>query len=434
MGAQTAARRFRRGGGRLRPERAGRRAGARLGRAERPGSRGRRDHRRWHPDRGADPARVPPRRLLGGAPDGPRLALLPRLRPGRARRTAVAAGDPVRPSARRGAGGAGLAGPGPHRRGAGSRRGGLAVPARAAGPTLVGRWSTRPCPTCAGVPRDPLAALLLGIRTLEQGTLAAAARFHTGEAAALLAGVAAHAIAPPAPARPGRGRPAAGHPRTRGRLAGPLRWQPGDHRRDGEPATATRRPGGSPATGSTTWPNCRRPARSCSTSPPPACCASPATGYPPAAVAQSAFLPVRRGRVQGRLRALRAGAVGGSGMRPRRHPAPGRLGHRGPGSPKPRWYAAGTRNVPTCSRCSPAWSTRPAHPPASRCSGRTRTCRTAPPRDVSDQIVAQVERFAPGFRDLILATHVVPAAQASRTTRTTSAGTSAAGRSLRGSW
>ncbi|GAB3138259.1 NAD(P)/FAD-dependent oxidoreductase [Micromonospora sonneratiae] len=34
------------------------------------------------------------------------------------------------------------------------------------------------------------------------------------------------------------------------------------------------------------------------------------------------------------------------------------------------------------------------------------------PRDVSDQVIAQVERFAPGFRDLILARRVVTAAEA----------------------
>ncbi|WP_299033125.1 NAD(P)/FAD-dependent oxidoreductase [uncultured Pseudokineococcus sp.] len=32
------------------------------------------------------------------------------------------------------------------------------------------------------------------------------------------------------------------------------------------------------------------------------------------------------------------------------------------------------------------------------------------PRDISDQITAQIERFAPGFRDLVLATDVLPAA------------------------
>ncbi|ARF74361.1 dehydrogenase [Kitasatospora albolonga] len=44
------------------------------------------------------------------------------------------------------------------------------------------------------LPRDPVAAALVGLRTLEHGTRLGAARFHGEEAAALLTGVTAHAL------------------------------------------------------------------------------------------------------------------------------------------------------------------------------------------------------------------------------------------------
>ncbi len=43
---------------------------------------------------------------------------------------------------------------------------------------------------------------------------------------------------------------------------------------------------------------------------------------------------------------------------------------------------------------------------------------------MTERIEAQIERFAPGFRDLILARSAPPPAESRRTTRTTSAATS----------
>ena len=63
--------------------------------------RGRGHARRRLPDRGADPARVPARRLLGGPPAGRRLAVLHRHRPGRPRGQAADPEGRLRPPAGR---------------------------------------------------------------------------------------------------------------------------------------------------------------------------------------------------------------------------------------------------------------------------------------------------------------------------------------------
>ena len=47
-------------------------------------------------------------------------------------------------------------------------------------------------------------------------------------------------------------------------------------------------------------------------------------------------------------------------------------------------------------------------------AGRTATCRTARRVDMTDAIEAQVERFAPGFRDRILARHAMSPAELER--------------------
>ena len=49
------------------------------------------------------------------------------------------------------------------------------------------------------------------------------------------------------------------------------------------------------------------------------------------------------------------------------------------------------------------WDTDRGRPPARRPPGRTATCRRARRVDMTERIEAQVERFAPGFRDRILA-------------------------------
>ena len=112
-------------------------------------------------------------------------------------------------------------------------------------------------------------------------------------------------------------------------------------------------------------------------------------------------------RVQGRLRAVRAGAVderrlpagrdrSTSAARSRRSPrgeaevAAGRAPDRpfvlvGPAEPR---------------------STRHGPRPASTRSGPTATCPNGSDVDMTDAIERQLERFAPGFRDVVLARHV----------------------------
>ena len=142
-----------------RAERARRRHRPRPGRPLGPRLRGRGDDRRRNADRGADAARLPPRRLLDDRAADPRLAVLPLDRPGRPR-------DRDRPARRAGrrtpstAGGRrSSSGPSTRRRpGSGGRRAGLAAAVRAAGratPTSSRAELLRPVPH---VPRPPARA------------------------------------------------------------------------------------------------------------------------------------------------------------------------------------------------------------------------------------------------------------------------------------
>ena len=254
---------------------------------------------------------------------------------------------------------------------------GLAVAARAAGRGAGRGWSAPPCPTCAAVPPDPAAALLLGLRTLEQGTPAAAAAVpRRGGRRAARRGRRAR-DRPAATARPGRRRAAAGHPRPRRRLAGPRGGSPAitdamaarlrRARRPGRHRHPDRRP--RRAAAGARGPARRRPRR------PAAHRRRPA---PRRLRPLAACLPLRRRRLQGRLRARRPGAVGGS--RNATWPAPCTWSARPPrrGPPRRRWPPAGTRAARTCWPCSPAWSIPAAPRPAGTRSGRTRTCRTGP--------------------------------------------------------
>ena len=99
------------------------------------------------------------------------------------------------------------------------------------------------------------------------------------------------------------------------------------------------------------------------------------------------------GRSRGRTRATaRAGTVhlGGTMRRGRRV--------RGGGRPRPGRGAAVRAARPADDRRPVARARR-----ASTSRGPTATCPTARPRDMTEAIEAQVERFAPGFRDCILA-------------------------------
>ena len=78
--------------------------------------------------------------------------------------------------------------------------------------------------------------------------------------------------------------------------------------------------------------------------------------------------------------------------------------------PRPRSPRASTRRTRTCSSSSPGSPTRPGPRPGSRRCGPTATCPAGSDVDMTDRIEAQIERFAPGFRDLILARAVRTAA------------------------
>ena len=109
------------------------------------------------------------------------------------------------------------------------------------------------------------------------------------------------------------------------------------------------------------------------------------------------------GRFRGRPRRARARQRCTSAARSRRLPRPSARHGRG-----------GTRSVPSCSWRSTRRSIPHARRPGSTPPGGTVTCRTGPTVDMLPRIEAQIERFAPGFRDRILARHVMPPAALER--------------------
>ncbi len=131
---------------------------------------------------------------------------------------------------------------------------------------------------------------------------------------------------------------------------------------------------------------------------------------------------------EGRLRALRPGAVDERGTPAcgdrahRRHPRRDRRGRVG----RRPWSA---RRAAVRARSDRPSSTRPGRRAASTSSGRTRTCRPVG-LDQTEAITRQIERFAPGFRDTVLAANSIPAAHMSDHNRTTSAATSPGRREL----
>ncbi|MGA3541762.1 phytoene desaturase family protein [Micromonosporaceae bacterium DT194] len=261
------------------------------------------------------------------------------------------------------------------------------------------------------VPRDPAAALLLGLRTLEQGSPAAAARFRGEEAAALFAGVAAHAIAPPRRLAP------AGAGMLLATLAHAVGWPIPE----GGSATITdamvarlRRLGGEVITG-TRIDNLAD---------------LPAARTVLLDVAPAGLLTIAGDRLPaGYARRLRAFRYGGAACKvdfALAGPVPWTV---------PELARAGTLHlVGSAAQAQAAEAAvvdgrHPERPyvlavqpgvvdPTRAPAGRQTLWTYAhvpngSPRDVSDLVVAQVERFAPGFRDLILARHVVTAAEAS---------------------
>ena len=262
------------------------------------------------------------------------------------------------------------------------------------------------CPSCSRPvlrpPRHPILMARFGLPALLPATALARLAFREPAARALFAGMAAHSmlrLGQPLSASFGLVlgllAHAVGWPMARG---GSGRSPPRSRRRRGRSAWRSRRAAGStslarPAAGA------RRPARP-HAAPGARGRRRPAAGRLPA---PARGLPLRAGRVQGRLGARRPDPVARP-ARPR-GPAPCTSAGRCARSRRPRTRstAAASRIARSCSSSSRRSPTRRGRPRASTSPGRTATCRTARRCDATAAIEAQVERFAPGFRDLILA-------------------------------
>ena len=223
-----------------RAERAGRRVHAGPRRAGRRRLSRARTTRRWLPDRGADPARVPPRRLLGGPSAAPGLPFF---------RDIDLSGDGVRlltprwPSPTRSTGGRGAGVGGTV---AETRRvlGRTAPPTRALFAPLV-RNADEILPDFLGpmrsVPRHPVADGASGSAALHRPS-DWRSRFRTDEARAIIAGAAAHSMLPLDAPLSGAFALAVHHVGPRAGLARRRGRQRGHRRCAGRRARVARRP------------------------------------------------------------------------------------------------------------------------------------------------------------------------------------------------
>ncbi len=237
------------------------------GRPLRAGRRGPGHGRRWHPHGRADPARVPPRRLLGHPPAGRRLAV-PVAAAARALRAALApARAPARPPARRGAGrGAPPVGGRDRRRPRGGRQG---LPALGG---LDRRALGRPGPdghrlAREGAPPPPGPHPLRAARA-DPGVAGRPDLVHDRRGPGPVRRVRGARLPPPRP--PAHHLVRAGPPRRRARggLAGRGGRLPGHRRRAGRPPRPSWAARSAPASRSPRWRSCRRHGPSCSTSRP----------------------------------------------------------------------------------------------------------------------------------------------------------------------
>ena len=232
-----------------------------------------------------------------------------------------------------------------------------------------------------------------------------------------------------AAARPGRRRPpsalmlmTARRTPSAGRLRAAAR---SDRRRDGVATCASWAARSSPGTGRVASTSCAAPARCCSTSRRGSSSRSPGTGCPAATAGALRSLPLRPRRLQGRLGAGRPDPV--AAPRVRDGPAPCTSAARSTRSRASEDDVATGASPSGRSCCSPSrrCSTRPGRPRAS-----TRVGLLPRPdglrRRHDRRIEAQIERFAPGFRDRVLARHAMGRPQMEATTPTTSAATSTA--------
>ena len=272
------------------------------------------------------------------------------------------------------------------------------------------------------VPGSSRPSLALGLRMLAQGTPAWGSL--VGEdARALFTGVAAHAISRMPSLDVGRRRVDAGHARPCGR-AGRFRWVARQAITDALIADLRAHGGELTAGVEVTSPPGHPGVVASSTRHRPRCCGSTATRFRVATLKRCAATNLGRGR-QGRLRAQRGHPVVGpaaeAGADPssRRHPradGAGRGRHRGRAPCRSgRWCWPPSPHVADPGRIDsqgrrPFWTY--AHVP----SGST--------IDATEAVTGVVERFAPGFRDIVVAARAVPAAGWPTTTPTTSAATS----------
>ena len=396
----------RRGGG-VRSQRPGRCAHPGPGRVRGRGVRGCADPRRWHPHRGAHPGGLPPRRLLGGAPDAGGLPLLPLTRLARSRRRAA----PTRGGLRASAGGGRAAALYRSVEQTASHLGGDAAAYRRLVGPLVD-WLDRIVAYVMGPMRGCLATLSpwpaspASARdrcSTPQGDSPPTRRVRCSQARSALHGAADSATDRCV-------RPAAHSDGARRGLAGRAGWQRGHYLR---PGGEVRRLGGvcTPAAGSARSPSSRRRAAVLLDVTPRqfVSLAGPRLSRRAAAVGQ---VPAGTGGLQGGLGARWPGAMGRRGL-PAHRDRPRRRHLRGSGAGRGRGPGGTPRGtVPSCSLPSRVSSIRRV-----RTGGATDAVGVLPRAERVRRRHGRAHGGAdrtvvPGFRDRCLARTVRTAAAA----------------------
>ena len=252
-----------------------------------------------------------------------------------------------------------------------------------------------------------------------------AAGSQTDEARALFAGLSGHSILPLDSAGHRRLRTDARRARPRRRMADGSRRLAADRRCARRPARRCRRPGRVRHDRSRRSPSCRPPTRSCSMSRRASCWRSPATPLPSRYRTSLDTVPLRPRRLQARLGARRPDPVDQRRRRRARRPSTSaaRSTRSSPSEAAPHAGQHAERPYVLLAQQSlfdPDRAPAGTHTAWAYChvpNGST--------VDMTDRIEAQVERFAPGFRDRDpRPPHDGHRRRSSATTPTTSAATS----------